>query len=141
MLSLREQILCEAPIITWVLPDERRHHHINPYPSMERREAAFEAEKASYTPEEAWQDQVAQLPTEEQVRILTELLRPAELRELAAGLIIDAVAGCKSKSLLDVAESVNGWVATAEELSASRRKLRHILAAKERMRSQSEGIA
>ena len=90
---------------------------------------------------EAWREQLAQLPTEEQARILVELLRPAELRELAAGLITEAAAGCKAESLTEVAEAVNGWVATAEEMATSRRKLRHILAARERMRSQSEGVA
>ena len=85
---------------------------------------------------EAWREQLAQLPTEEQARILVGLLRPAELRELAAGLITDAAAGCKAESLPEVVEAVNGWVATAEEMATSRRKLRHILAARERMRSQ-----
>ena len=91
--------------------------------------------------EKGWPEQLAQLPTEEQARILVGLLRPAELRELAAGLIIDTAAGCKAESLPEVVDAVNGWVATAEELAVSRRKLRHILAAKERMRSRAESAA
>ena len=90
---------------------------------------------------EAWREQLAQLPTEEQARILVGLLRPAELRELAAGLITETAAGYKAESLPEVVEAVNGWVATAEEMATSRRKLRHIIAARERMRSQSEGAA
>lgn len=88
--------------------------------------------------ENALREQLTQLPTAEQAAQLVQLLRPAELRELAVGLITDTAAACHSENLQAAAEAVNGWVATAEEMSLSRRKLRHILAARERMRNQTQ---
>ena len=93
----------------------------------------------SYISEKDLREQLAQLPTAEQAAALVQRLRPAELRELAAGLITDTAAACQSENVLAAAEAVNGWVATAEEMSLSRRKLRHILAAREGMRNHTEG--
>ena len=80
--------------------------------------------------EDRWLDQLGQFPSEEQVHKLVQLLRPSELREIAAGIVTDSIAGCRANNFLEVAEAINGWVATAEETVASRRKLRHILAAR-----------
>ncbi len=86
-----------------------------------------------YTLEDAWRDQLAQLPSEEQVSALVTMLHTSELREIAAGIINDVIIGCKAGNIVEVAEAVNGWIATAEETLASRRKLRHILAARQSM--------
>lgn len=88
--------------------------------------------------EDSIQSQLEQLPTEEQVNLLVQLLRRAELREIAAGVINDVAAGCKSGDILEVTKAINGWVATAEETATSRRKLRYIIAARERMRQPAE---
>lgn len=122
-------------------PGEGRPDSFGPARSAKGQKEIAPVGEGGGNSDDAWREQLAQLPTEEQARILVGLLRPAELRELAAGLVTDAAAGCKAESLLEVAEAVNGWVATAEEMATSRRKLRHIIAARERMRSQSEGAA
>ena len=62
---------------------------------------------------------------------MVPLLRPAELRELTVELVTDVLAGCRKKDLLQVAEDVNGWVATAEEYVEFRGKRREILKARE----------
>ena len=87
-----------------------------------------------YTREDVWLDQIEQLPSEEQVHILLGLLRAPELREIAAGIINDSAVACKVGDSLEVAKAINGWIATAEELATSRRKLRYILAARQRQR-------
>ncbi len=84
-----------------------------------------------------WRDQVAQFPSDEQVQVLIGLLRTPELREIAAGAITDTIAACQAGNFLEVAEAANGWIATAEETVASRRKLRHILNARESLANNS----
>ncbi len=93
------------------------------------------------TPADILRDQLEQLPDGAERLILVQLLRTSELREVLDGLITDVIAACQAESLPAVAEAVNGWVATAEETVASRRKLRHIIAARERMRKQTEDAA
>ena len=80
---------------------------------------------------ERWSFQEEQFPTDEHIQALIPLLRPAELRELTTILLTDVVAGCKKKDLLQVAQDVNGWVATAEEYVEFRGKRRQILKARE----------
>ena len=80
---------------------------------------------------ELWDHQEEQFPSEEHIRALVPLLRPAELRELTVELVTDVLAGCRKKDLLQVAEDVNGWVATAEEYVEFRGKRREILKARE----------
>ena len=62
---------------------------------------------------------------------MVPLLRPSELQELTVELLTDVLAGCKKKDLLQVAEDVNGWVATAEEYVEFRGKRKQILKARE----------
>ena len=93
------------------------------------------------TPADVLRDQLEQLPDGAERLILVQLLRTSELREVLDGLITDVIAACQAESLPAVAEAVNGWVANAEETVASRRKLRHIVAARERMRKQTEDAA
>lgn len=85
-----------------------------------------------YTREDAWLDQLERLPSKEQVQRLLALLRITELREIAQGVIIDCAAGCKAGDLLEVAQTINNWAATAEEIASSRKRLRFILAARQR---------
>lgn len=87
---------------------------------------------------ELWSFQEEQFPSEEHIQALIPLLRPAELRELTTILLTDVVAGCKKKDLLQVAEDVNGWVATAEEYVEFRGKRREILKAREEIRDDTE---
>lgn len=87
---------------------------------------------------ELWSFQEEQFPSEEHIQALIPLLRPAELRELTTILLTDVVAGCKKKDLLQVAEDVNGWVATAEEYVEFRGKRREIQKAREEIRDDTE---
>ena len=80
---------------------------------------------------ELWSYQEEQFPSEEHIQALIPLLRPAELRELTTILVNEVVAGCKNRNLLQVAENVNGWVATAEEYVEFRGKRKQILKARE----------
>ena len=80
---------------------------------------------------ERWSFQEEQFPTDEHIQALIPLLRPAELRELTTILVTEVVAGCKKKDLLQVAQDVNGWVATAEEYVEFRGKRKQILKARE----------
>ena len=83
------------------------------------------------TKKEMWSQQEEQFPSEEHSRSLVAMLNPSELQELAAILVTDVVGGCKKRDLLQVAEDVNGWVATAEEYVQFREKRGQILKARE----------
>lgn len=83
------------------------------------------------TKKELWNYQEEQFPSEEHIRSLVPLLRLSELRELTSELLTDVLAGCKKKDLLQVAEDLNGWVATAEEYVEFRGKRKQILKARE----------
>ena len=87
-----------------------------------------------YTREDMWLDQMEALPTEEFVHRLVELLRNHELKQVAEGVLNDTVSASKMGDALEVAKAINSWVATAEELIDSRRKLRYILAARRNRR-------
>ena len=80
---------------------------------------------------EMWSIQEEQFPSEKHIQALIPLLKPSELRELTTILVTEVVAGCRNKDLLQVAEDVNGWVATAEEYVEFRHKRRYILKAQE----------
>jgi len=79
---------------------------------------------------ELWCIQEEQFPSEKHIQALIPLLKPSELRELTTILVTEVVAGCRNKDLLQVAEDVNGWVATAEEYVEFRGKRRQILKAR-----------
>ncbi len=82
---------------------------------------------------ELWSYQEEQFPSKERIQALVPLLRPSELQELTTILLTDVVAGCKKKDLLQVAEDVNSWVATAEEYVEFREKRHEILSARKKM--------
>jgi hypothetical protein len=82
-------------------------------------------------PEERLSDALDQLPTPGMVRVLIESLKPTELRELAEGVLNDCTQATRRGDLLENAESINSWIATAEETINTRRKYRSIKAARE----------
>ena len=84
-----------------------------------------------YTREDMWLDQLGQLPSEEQVQRLVDLLRSPELRELTKGVISGSSTACRTGDLLEVAKTINDWIATTEEVIESRRRSRYILAARQ----------
>ena len=119
------------------------HSHVNPEVDLWNRHVQGNHEwemdepelselLAPYTLEDAWLDQLASLPSEEQLEKLFDIMRAAEIREYAQGLTKDAVEACKDRNVLAVAENINGWIATAEEVANNRRKLRFIQAARSR---------
>ena len=90
------------------------------------------------TKKELWSYQDEQFPSEDHIRSLVTLLRPSELQELTAILLTEVVGGCKKRDLLQVAEDVNGWVATAEEYVEFRKKRGQVLKAREDMQGDIE---
>ncbi len=121
--------------------DQRRRHliqHRRGFDSVERSHSDWEHGRGAirgsfepYTREDMWLDQLEALPTEESVHRLVELLRTHELKQVTEGVLNDTVSASKTGDLLEVAKTINSWVATAEELVGSRRKLRYILAARQ----------
>ena len=65
---------------------------------------------------------ISQFLSEGRVLVLVPKLHNAELRQMLAGVIIDLSNACKEKDLLKVAEELNGWSATLEELVEFRGK-------------------
>ena len=88
-----------------------------------------------YSLEDELLDQLAKLPSPELVQLLIDQLRNPELKELATGVINDVANASKKADNLGVIKAINGWIATAEEPISSRRKIRHVLAAREQGRS------
>ena len=128
--ALEKRGITEDATVCWELPCELGHTFLTGMPQSRGSSGGLGTKQEVYTLEDAWRDQLAQLPSEEQVSALVTMLHASELREIAAGIINDIVIGCKAGNIVEVAEAVNGWIATAEETVASRRKLRHILAAR-----------
>ena len=128
--ALEKRGITEDVTVGWALPCELGHDFLTR--TFQSRESAGGSgtKQEVYTLEDAWRDQLAQLPSEEQVSALVTMLHTSELREIAADIINDVIIGCKAGNIVEVAEAVNGWIATAEETVAYRRKLRHILAAR-----------
>lgn len=98
------------------------------------RSSSFQASFEPYTREDMWLDQMEALPTKEFVHRLVELLRTHELKQVTEGVLNDTVAASKIGDSLEVAKAINSWIATAEELVDSRRKLRYIQAARQNRR-------
>ena len=74
----------------------------------------------TYGAEERLADALEQLPTPEVARTLVESLKLDELRELAGGLLTDCAQATRNGSLLESAEAIAGWTATAEEIITTR---------------------
>ena len=126
------------------LAQRRRHltRHTRGFDSVEkfRRDweqvggSSFRGSFEPYTREDMWFDQMEALPTEEAVHQLVALLRTHELKQVAEGVLNDTVSASKMGDSLEVAKAINSWIATAEELIESRRRLRYILAARQNRR-------
>ena len=91
-----------------------------------------------YSPEDALFDALDDLPTRPQVTKLIELLRHKELKEVTEGVLNDCSQAAKTLQPLEYANTINSWVATAEEIIANRRTYRYIMAAKDRGNPQRE---
>ena len=115
----------------WLCRLERMRDPLGGVSFTRESERPSEDHKAESSLDDAWQEQIEQFITEEQVQVLVQLLRTSELRETLAGVLSDCMNACRDKNLLELAEILNGWIATAEEMAGSRRKLRHILNARE----------
>ena len=96
--------------------------------------SSFTGSLEPYTREDMWLDQMEALPTEEAVHQLVELLRTHELKQVTEGVVNDTVSASKMGDALEVAKAINSWIATAEELIGSRRRLRYILVARQNRR-------
>lgn len=70
------------------------------------------------------------LPEEQRVEGLLDSLRAPELREVAGGLINDVIAASRAGDWAEVTDAVSHWLAVAEGMAATRRKLRPVLAAR-----------
>ena len=70
------------------------------------------------------------LPEEQRVQGLLDSLRAPELREVAGGLINDVIASRRTGDWAELTDAVNHWLAVAEGMAATRRKLRPALAAR-----------
>ncbi len=136
--SLRRQRDFEDHTTRWLLRNEEQPAHFNFAPSIRLEEDFAQSGAAPYSTVEDWRGQLEQIPSGEELLTLARLLRTEELREALVGLVIDTRAACQAESLPEVAAAVNGWVATAEEMAMARRKLRHIIAARERMSRQAQ---
>ena len=90
-----------------------------------------------YNREDEILDQLGQLPSKEIVRLLISKLRHPELQEFAEGVVNDVTDAIKKGDNLESAKAINGWIATAEEPITSRRKTRHVLAARARGRASA----
>ena len=73
---------------------------------------------------------LAQLPEEQWVQGLLDSLRAPELREVAGGLINDVIAASRAGDWAELTDAVSHWLAVAEGMAATRRKLRPALAAR-----------
>ena len=126
------------------LPQRQRHlaRHTHGLYQVEKihrgwehtRSSSFQESFEPYKREDLWLDQMEALPTKELVHRLVELLRTHELKQVTEGVLNDTIAASKMGDSLEVAKAINSWIATAEELVDSRRKLRYILAARQNRR-------
>ena len=81
------------------------------------------------------QDNLNKMIGVEQATTLSALLKHKDARKVLAGLIVDVSEACKRDNLVEVAEAVNSWVATAEEMVVTRSeaKRQRILKARDEM--------
>ena len=126
------------------LPHERGlgEHRSHPAFGWDFHLPTYEDKEAlePYSLEDRLFDELEQLPTPQLVGMLIRLMKPIELRELSEGVLNDCIQATHQQSLLDVANALNSWIATAEETVASRRKYRHIRAARERSDPRESGM-
>lgn len=89
-----------------------------------------------YGAEERFDDAQEQLSGPKTVRALGELLKPSELREVAVGILLDCTQATHKQDILENAEAVNGWIATAEAISTTRKRFSSIKKTMEETRAK-----
>lgn len=72
----------------------------------------------------------------DEVAALAARLRPHELRWLTEDILNAAIVACNTKRTEDLREVLVSWLATAEVLISTRRRLRHILRSRQEMRDR-----
>jgi hypothetical protein len=72
----------------------------------------------------------------DEVAALVGKLRPHELRWLAEDIMNAAIQACNEDSTQELRELLVSWLETADVLISTRRRLRHILRARQEMRDR-----
>ena len=72
----------------------------------------------------------------DEVGALVAKLRPQELRSLAEDIMNAAILACNANHTDDLRELVVSWLETADVLISTRRRLRHVLRARQDMRDR-----
>ena len=91
---------------------------------------------ATYGAKERLADAMEQLPTPEMIGTLMGLLKPDELREVAEGILLDSTEATRNGNLLENAEAINSWIATAEEIITTRDRFPAIKKTMEEIRAK-----
>ncbi|MYC37897.1 MAG: hypothetical protein F4X66_13440 [Chloroflexi bacterium] len=81
-------------------------------------------------------DAMEQLPTPEMVEALMGLLKPDELREVAEGILLDCTEATRKQDILENAEAINSWIATAEEIITTRKRFSSLKKTMEEIRAK-----
>jgi len=90
----------------------------------------------TYGAEERWADALEQLPTPEMIGTLMGLLKPDELREVAEGILLDCTEATRKQDILENAEAINSWIATAEEIITTRKRFSSLKKTMEEIRAK-----
>ena len=90
----------------------------------------------NYGAEERLADALEQLPTSEMIGTLMGLLKPDELREVAEGILLNCAQATRNGNLLENAEAINSWIATAEEIITTRDRFPAIKKTMEEIRAK-----
>ena len=94
------------------------------------------ASRELYTHEDALFEMLEELPSDEQIVTLTAHLRTTTLRNMTADLLKYNVAVAKNHGLYPYAfvERLSSWVASAQEIVASKKGVRQVLRDRDEMR-------
>jgi hypothetical protein len=94
------------------------------------------APSVAYTREDALFDMLDELPTDAQIADLVSRLRVSTLRNMTTDLLKYNVAVAKDHALYPYmfCERLSSWLATAQEVLASRKRLRQVLKDRNEMR-------
>ena len=90
----------------------------------------------TYGAEERLADALQQLPTHDMIGTLMGLLKPDELREIAEGILLDCTQATRKQDILENAEAINGWIATAEEIITTRKRFSSLQKTMEEIRTK-----
>jgi len=79
------------------------------------------------------------MPTPDEVHNLVMKLRPHEVRWLAEDVVNASIAAYESGAIQELDELLFGWLATADVMLTTRRRLRYIMRAREEGRERFGG--